>query len=278
MDISIQDWDTDTSIVFCPSVQQIAESRTTLPAAIAVGKRMRTTITQRRDGGDCLDVAALDLFVLHPAGFIPHNELLNICIHPPYLDAEHNTITTASTREPYRYDATTSKLVRASGDPTPLRVTIRHGELSTVTVILNAGSKIEHAQKKGWQLSSEVVGLKQAIKLEFYFRPTLNAAVAASDEDGRSALTPDNMDIDGLDMRSDRGGAEHEGSEDDGSEYEEEDDNEALQWPLSPEEYMLGAKKVTDPAVPIEDRMVIGSLLFTKRYLSAPVWPQAANR
>jgi len=73
-------------------------------------------------------------------------------------------------------------MVPATGNTTPLTITVRHGDLSTVAVILNADAKIEHAQECGWQLTPEVLRLKKAIdsfKLQFFFLPASTARTAS---------------------------------------------------------------------------------------------------
>ncbi|KAJ7481582.1 hypothetical protein FB451DRAFT_1236488 [Mycena latifolia] len=301
-------WDKYASILFCPRLETINQLKeyfrkcNTVWDAHAI---VHHVVTPQRpsidEGAGNLRASGLNLYVLHSTSFLPHGEPIFVCANPPYLDAEHPTVNAPSIWEAYRYDSTTSKLMRAIGTPTPLTITIRHGDLSTVAVILNADAKIEHAQESRWQLSAEVLELKKAIdafKLEFYFLPNLkgsssrrtgsddsNAAqnrrdlsphlVAQSMLGSRSQtlLPPIPSSDDHMDEERQEIGLEDEGSDEEDEELEEEDDDEAS-WSLSPEEYNLGLKKLNDPSVPIQERMAIGSLLLTgKRYLPTPRAP-----
>ncbi|KAJ7092698.1 hypothetical protein C8R44DRAFT_891134 [Mycena epipterygia] len=288
-------WDKCASIVFCPALQTIIQLTNYFDDCNAVWQRhadREHTIPPQRpavvQGGNSLRACKFDFFVLHATSFLPHGEPIFVCMDPPYLDAQHSTINAPSIWEAYRYDSTTSKLVGATGTATPLAITVRHGDLSTVAVILNADAKIEHAQESGWRLSPEVLQLKEAIdsfKLHFFFLPTLDGESSrrtASDNSNATEVTnmhpPSCLLQDGLRTSKpshnhvDEDGQET-GSENEGSEYEdeedEEDDDEAS-GSLSPEEYKLGLKKVVDPSIPIQERMQIGSLLFIKRHLPLP--------
>ncbi|KAJ6532733.1 hypothetical protein DFH09DRAFT_1408099 [Mycena vulgaris] len=274
-------WAKHASIVFCPSIQTITQLTEYFNDCnyLWQGRAARDqAITPQRpyvEGGDSLRAFRFNLFVLHPASFLPHGEPISVCMEPSYLDAQHSTITAPSTWEAYYYDSTTSKLV-LSGTTTPLTITIRHGDLSTVAVILNADAKIEHAQESGWRLSPEVLRLKKAIdsfKLELYFLPDLKGQSSrrASDDlnttqDHRSTPKPSDIHIN-KDGQAEDEGSEYEDEEDE--ELEEEDDDEASRS-LSPEEYKLGLKKVVDPSIPIQERMAIGSLLLFERHLPSP--------
>ncbi|KAJ7454892.1 hypothetical protein B0H11DRAFT_1926237 [Mycena galericulata] len=250
------------------------------------------TIPARRpsiDHGDgLLRRREFDLHVLHPASFLPNGEPLPVCVDPPYLDEQHPTVDATPTWEVYRYDPATSKLVRAADNTTPLTITIRHGDLSTVAVVLNADAKIENAQKSGWVLSSDVVRLKQAIdsfKLELYHLPTLNGESSwrtvpdISNTAGvRSTPKPPNRDdhTDMLQVGEERGEEDYDSDyEDEDEELEEESDEEASRT-LTPEEYDLALKKVVDPTVPIQERIQIGALLLTKRCVPLP--PHVADQ
>ncbi|KAF8172848.1 hypothetical protein K438DRAFT_1772544 [Mycena galopus ATCC 62051] len=129
------------------------------------------------DRGACLRASEFDFFVLNPDAFLPLGEPMPVCLNPPYLDAEHPTISDGhrSNWKTYRYDTKTSKLVPADGSGTPLKVTIRHGKLSTVAVILSADAKLEHARNNTWQLTDEVLALEAAIDGSFITRSRMKA-------------------------------------------------------------------------------------------------------
>ncbi|KAJ6532732.1 hypothetical protein DFH09DRAFT_1408097 [Mycena vulgaris] len=243
-------WAKHASIVFCPSIQTITQLTEYFNDCnyLWQGRAARDqAITSQRpyvEGGDSLRAFR---FNLCPSS----RQLSSSCM-----------ITAPSTWEAYYYDSTTSKLV-LSGTTTPLTITIRHGDLSTVAVILNADAKIEHAQESGWRLSPEVLRLKKAIdsfKLELYFLPNLEGENSRPTASGDLDLTSNAIHRSTPKPSDDRRGDE---------ELEEEDDDEASRS-LSPEEYKLRLKKVVDPSIPIQERMAIGSLLLFKRHLPSP--------
>ncbi|KAJ6581510.1 hypothetical protein B0H19DRAFT_509680 [Mycena capillaripes] len=97
-------------------------------------------------------------------------------MNPPYLDERQTTISDdyQAIWNPYYCDEATSQLV--TGDaPGPLKAFVHGTSLSIVAVIINAASKIEHAERNQWLRSAEVLEVKTAInsfKLEFFYLPS----------------------------------------------------------------------------------------------------------
>ncbi|KAJ7452105.1 hypothetical protein B0H11DRAFT_2246062 [Mycena galericulata] len=248
-------------------------------------------------GSNALRRRQFNIHVLHSRSFLPHGESLLVCVDPPYLDKQHPTVNAPSTWETFHYDRPTSKLVRAADNTTPLTITVRHGDLSTVAVILNASAKIEDAQNRGWTLSSDVMRLKQAIDAfvpVLYYLPTIDSeggrrtASEDSNTDGRNTPKPPDRD-DFMDEDGEAGGGDYDNAgHEDGDDVEEEDDeleedeeleeesDEEASRTLTPEEYDLALKKVVDPTVPIQERIQIGTLLLTKRCVPLP--PHVADQ
>ncbi|KAJ7257900.1 hypothetical protein B0H12DRAFT_1322719 [Mycena haematopus] len=192
-------WDKYASVMFCPPLETITRLTTyflfsnCLWDAVVEYAIDRKTLPPRPFdlpsgfADECVLSSDFDFFVLHPSTFLPYGEPFSVCMNPPYLDEAHPTISYDHLPiwETYHYHAATSKLTAENAPATnavqestidALKISMHGTSLSTVAVILNADTKIEHAQSHQWRLSSEVSALKKAIdsfKLAFYYLPTL---------------------------------------------------------------------------------------------------------
>ncbi|KAJ7246394.1 hypothetical protein C8J57DRAFT_1360389, partial [Mycena rebaudengoi] len=294
-------WDSYACILFCPSVQRIQELSVWYQTCNYIWQGRATAdgvIPPKRllasGGQNLLFSTELDIFVLHARTLLPHGHPLSVCINPPHLNEDNPAITTPSTWVEYHFDAATSQLV---WNGTPSNLTIWHGKLSTVAMILNADAKLEHACAGGWELPPNVLALKEAInqfKTHFFFTPHLeskrhhNRNVSDNSDttkNGRDTPKGSDQDIvmggEGMGSKASGSGYVHEElDEEDNDEvsrsYEEfdeddEEDEEDEDWRTLPiAEFNLGLKKVRDPSTSLQDRIEIASLLLHKRHLPLP--------
>ncbi|KAJ7475713.1 hypothetical protein FB451DRAFT_1244441 [Mycena latifolia] len=305
-------WDKYASVMICPPLKTIEDLQAYFFGCNFFWDRMakktpetlpeRPVLHEQSDG--LLHASEFDFFVLRPATFLPYGETMSVCINPPHLDRTHPTISDdhRSIWMPHHYDPTSSKLVmeppvtvtaedEKMGDaPEPLKVAVHGTSLSTVAVIINASTKLGHAERNNWPLSAEVLKLKAAIDsfmFQFFYLPSASDASSPSKEgptprlmDDGEPLSDDRMQGSGSDREGSHGNQHDEADleeEEEGEEFEEyeeeeleeEDDDEASRS-LSAEEYRLGLKKVRDQSIPIKRRMEIAVLLLTKPYLPPP--------
>ncbi|KAJ7928752.1 hypothetical protein B0H13DRAFT_2311058 [Mycena leptocephala] len=213
-------------------------------------------------GGANLLLRHFNFYVINSTGFLPNGEPLALLLR-----------------------LATSQLVPVAGNAVPLVISLPY-DLSTVSVIINANEKIEHAQRSGWILSNNVSALKVAIEAffqEFFFylcsmSRTLCAGAYGRRQGGyiiRPFLfgddpqgmtpAPDRIEEAAPGLGSDGDGSEYE---DEDEEFEEESDDDRT---LPTEEFWEGLQKVKDPTIPIQDRMAIASLLLVKRPISSSI-------
>ncbi|KAJ7824010.1 hypothetical protein B0H13DRAFT_2291082 [Mycena leptocephala] len=281
-------WNTYASVFFCPE-RRVIEDLTIYFQICNTAWQYQAdqiqSVSPKRplfEGGAKLLLRHFNFYVINPTGFLPNGEPLAVCTSPPRLDEDHPMIAHVPTWSSYCYDLATSQLVPVAGNAVPLVISLPY-DLSTVSVIINANEKIEHAQRSGWILSNNVSALKVAIEAflqEFFFLPLLNVrnsrrtgsdsmitqdvsigSVLEPMEDAKegtsldpssSAITlcsgmtpaPDRMEEAAPGLGSDGDGSVYE---DEDEELEESDDDRTLPT----EEFWEGLQKVKDPTIPI---------------------------